>query len=89
MRPNQSHICVLPQDILTKERHGCRQPIGKMTATSPVKRCLNLGSNNYLGFAVNGGADELVFSTLRHYGIAACSPRTEVGTTKLHLELER
>ncbi len=63
--------------------------MGKMTSSSPIKRCLNLGSYNYLGFAVNGGADERVYNTLGDYGVAACSPRTEVGTTKLHVELEQ
>ena len=63
--------------------------MGKMTSSSPVKRCLKLGSYNYLGFAVNGGADKVVYNTLSDYGVAACSPRTEVGTTKLHVELEQ
>jgi serine palmitoyltransferase len=60
-----------------------------MTSSSPIKRCLNLGSYNYLGFAVNGGATEGVYNTLNDYGVSACSPRTEVGTTKLHVELEQ
>lgn len=63
------------------------QPIGP--ANGETKRCLNLGSYNYLGFAVNGGADDKVYQTLKDYSIATCCPRTEVGTAPVHVELEK
>ncbi|GAX72984.1 hypothetical protein CEUSTIGMA_g436.t1 [Chlamydomonas eustigma] len=58
--------------------------------TGSVKRCLNLGSYNYLGFAA---ADEYctprVQSTLKDLGVSMCSSRSDSGTTSLHLDLER
>lgn len=51
--------------------------------------CLNLGSYNYLGF---GDADsptrDSVLQSLETYGVSSCSNRAELGTTKLHVELE-
>ena len=57
--------------------------------TGETTRCLNLGSYNYLGFSVNGGADPLVFDTLEGYSVSTCGPRTELGTAPVHLELEK
>lgn len=53
-------------------------------------RCLNLGSYNYLGFAEATGtcADEAE-RTAREMGLALASPRVELGTNKLHLDLEQ
>lgn len=55
-----------------------------------MRKCINLGSYNYLGFAESGdsvtAAD--VRSAVRRYGLALCSPRAELGTTPLHLQLE-
>ena len=54
-----------------------------------TKRCLNLGSYNYLGFAAE---DEYctprVQTTLDHYGVSTCSSRSDSGTTAIHAELE-
>ncbi|GFH18625.1 aminotran_1_2 domain-containing protein, partial [Haematococcus lacustris] len=54
-----------------------------------TKRCLNLGSYNYLGFAA---ADEYctprVQSTMAELGVSTCSSRADAGTTPAHLELE-
>ena len=46
--------------------------MGKMTSSSPIKRCINLGAYNYLGCAGNGGADEVGYNTLRDDGVAGC-----------------
>jgi hypothetical protein len=54
-----------------------------------VQRCLNLGSYNYLGFAQDGGADDFVYDTLQKYSVSTCSPRSEMGTAPVHVELER
>eukprot|EP00878_Enallax_costatus_P034590 GHUV01038365.1.p1 GENE.GHUV01038365.1~~GHUV01038365.1.p1 ORF type:complete len:484 (+),score=137.40 GHUV01038365.1:213-1664(+) len=55
-----------------------------------TRRCLNLGSYNYLGFAA---ADEYctprVLDTLNEWGVSTCSSRTEGGTTSIHVELEQ
>ena len=57
--------------------------------TGETKRYLNLGSYNYLGFAESEGpcADASIGAT-ETYGVSCCSPRSELGTTKLHEELE-
>jgi serine palmitoyltransferase len=48
--------------------------------TGTTRRCLNLGSYNYLGFAA---ADEYctprVLSTMHQFGISSCSSRAEAG----------
>jgi len=57
--------------------------------TGERKRYLNLGSYNYLGYAENEGpcAEESIKAT-QDYGLSCCSPRSELGTTRLHEELE-
>ncbi|KAF2773197.1 serine palmitoyl transferase subunit [Teratosphaeria nubilosa] len=60
----------------------------KLTGTTT--ETLNLSSYNYLGFAQAEGecADEAEKS-IRKYGISFCSPRADVGTSELHVEVER
>lgn len=54
------------------------------------KRCLNLASYNYLGFAANDGPIlESVVDTVKHYGISATSSRMDLGTIPLHRESEK
>ncbi|KAL3654550.1 serine palmitoyltransferase component [Castilleja foliolosa] len=57
--------------------------------TTNVKRCLNLGSYNYLGFA---SADEYctprVIESLKKFSPSTCSTQIDGGTTALHTELE-
>lgn len=57
--------------------------------TGEKKKYLNLGSYNYLGFAESEGpcAQDSIRAT-EQYGVSCCSPRSELGTTKLHEELE-
>lgn len=58
--------------------------------TGTEKKCLNLGSYNYLGFAANTGpCAENSINSIREYGIATCSSRRELGTNPLHHELEQ
>jgi 7-keto-8-aminopelargonate synthetase-like enzyme len=55
----------------------------KLEVNGRTKRCLNLGSYNYLGFAA---ADDYctprVLDTLKDWGISNCSSRTEAGVEK-------
>ena len=52
--------------------------------------CLNLGSYNYLGFAeTHGQCADTAIAAIRQYGLTTCSSRTELGTNKLHIELEQ
>lgn len=59
--------------------------------TGVERRCINLGSYNYLGFAEGAGSvtESAVRAAVRRYGLALSAPRAELGTTPLHLELER
>lgn len=56
----------------------CCRPLN---LTGRVRRCLNLGSYNYLGFAAS---DEYctprVLEALNSYGWAMCSSRMDAGT---------
>eukprot|EP00730_Choanoeca_flexa_P007285 TRINITY_DN12308_c2_g12_i2.p1 TRINITY_DN12308_c2_g12~~TRINITY_DN12308_c2_g12_i2.p1 ORF type:complete len:532 (+),score=132.61 TRINITY_DN12308_c2_g12_i2:82-1596(+) len=57
--------------------------------TGEKKTYLNLGSYNYLGFAENEGpCSDAAINSIKKYGVSACSARAEMGTTKLHTELE-
>ncbi|QQP35278.1 Serine palmitoyltransferase 2like [Caligus rogercresseyi] len=57
---------------------------------SQVKTCINLGSYNYLGFAENSGpCTSASIEELRERGLSSSSPRTEFGTSAIHMELER
>ncbi|KAK9507490.1 hypothetical protein O3M35_007339 [Rhynocoris fuscipes] len=52
--------------------------------------CLNLSSYNYLGFAESDGqCAEDAIAVLREQGWATSSTRRELGTCKIHLELEK
>lgn len=44
------------------------------------KRCLNLGSHNYLGLSEEKGVEESAIKTLRKYGCGSCGPRAFFGT---------
>ncbi|KAK9821210.1 hypothetical protein WJX74_010926 [Apatococcus lobatus] len=61
-----------------------------LVPTGKIRRCLNLGSYNYLGFAA---ADEYctprVLQALTDHGWSMCASRAELGTTPKHVELER
>eukprot|EP01137_Pigoraptor_chileana_P034453 Opistho-2@27028 len=51
---------------------------------------INLGSYNYLGFAeTNGKCADAAETSIKKYGISACSSRMELGTQKMHRELEK
>eukprot|EP00005_Dracoamoeba_jomungandri_P004445 CAMPEP_0174251000 /NCGR_PEP_ID=MMETSP0439-20130205/977_1 /TAXON_ID=0 /ORGANISM="Stereomyxa ramosa, Strain Chinc5" /LENGTH=419 /DNA_ID=CAMNT_0015331209 /DNA_START=387 /DNA_END=1646 /DNA_ORIENTATION=+ len=65
---------------------------GKETVhfTGKTLRVLNLGSYNYLGFAENTGkCIDDVCEAVEKYGVGPGSARMEIGTTDVHLELER
>lgn len=53
------------------------------------KKCLNLTSNNYLGFASDKRLIEKVIEYVKKYGIGPAAVRTISGTMSLHVELER
>lgn len=52
-------------------------------------KALNLGSYNYLGFAENNGkCAQNSIESIRKYSCASSSTRQELGTLKIHKELE-
>lgn len=58
--------------------------------TGRLRRCLNLGSYNYLGYAdVPGGVHRSVRRGLDNCGIASCDTATGTGRTNLVRRLER
>jgi len=58
---------------------------------APPKRCLNLGSYNYLGFADDWKAScsDEVFEALDKYSAGSCSTRSDIGTHTMHQRLEQ
>lgn len=55
-----------------------------------IKECLNLSSYNYLGFAQSSGiCTDGAVESLSSHGISSGGPRTQIGTTDLHLECEK
>lgn len=59
----------------------------KLTGTTT--ETLNMSSYNYLGFAQSEGpCADAVEETVRKYGVTCASPRGDVGTSDLHLEVE-
>ena len=61
----------------------------RLELTGETRRCLNLGSYNYLGFAAaDPYCTDRVLATLAKYGASTCSGRNELGQTDLHTELE-
>lgn len=63
---------------------------GALIPTGETRRCLNLGSYNYLGFGdPNSPTRPAVFEALEKYSTTTCSSRAATGTTALHVELEQ
>lgn len=60
--------------------------------TDPIqtKRCLNLGSYNYLGFADDwkNTCGEDVLNSVKKWPVGVCATRKDGGTTTVHKELE-
>ena len=62
---------------------------GRMQLTGETMTVLNLSSYNYLGFAESEmDIRDDVVRTLREFGASSCSSRSELGTSRVHLELE-
>lgn len=77
-------------DVMERTEISGRAMRTELNVTGRTRRCLNLGSYNYLGFAA---ADEYctprVLDTLAEWGMSTCSARTEGGTTPQHAEIEQ
>eukprot|EP00208_Stichococcus_sp_RCC1054_P003757 CAMPEP_0206138564 /NCGR_PEP_ID=MMETSP1473-20131121/3408_1 /ASSEMBLY_ACC=CAM_ASM_001109 /TAXON_ID=1461547 /ORGANISM="Stichococcus sp, Strain RCC1054" /LENGTH=284 /DNA_ID=CAMNT_0053532031 /DNA_START=188 /DNA_END=1039 /DNA_ORIENTATION=+ len=83
-------ICSAPDahmDVLLRTPVTGQKPLER---TGEVRRCLNLGSYNYLGFANQDPyCTPRVLEALDKYGWGPCSSRAEAGTTPVHVALEQ
>ena len=60
-----------------------------LTFTGTVKRCLNLGSYNYLGFGdPDSPTKDAVLKSLQTFPVATSATRSSVGTSTVHSECE-
>ncbi|XP_011186626.2 serine palmitoyltransferase 2 [Zeugodacus cucurbitae] len=83
-------ICSVPGEEVTLKDRVTNDYGWSFQFTGTETRCLNLGSYNYLGFAdAKGPCAEQSEQTAREMGLAMTSTRVELGTTQLHLDLER
>lgn len=53
------------------------------------ERCLNLGTNNFLGLADHPRLEDVSIAAVRKYGVGSCGPRGFYGTMDIHLALEK
>jgi serine palmitoyltransferase len=61
-----------------------------LRATGEVRKCLNLGSYNYLGFGdPDSPTKPVVLQALEQFSVSTTSVRSVLGTTALHVELEK
>ncbi|KAG6463061.1 hypothetical protein O3G_MSEX013644, partial [Manduca sexta] len=83
-------ICSAPGAEFTLKERESTDHNWTFRFTGTERRCINLGSYNYLGFAEGAGSvtEAPVTAAVRRYGLAMCSPRAELGSTRLHAELE-
>lgn len=82
-------ICSVPGDEVTLKDRITKDRCWTFEFTGTETKCLNLGSYNYLGFASNSGpCAENSIQSIREYGLASCSSRSEFGSIPLHTELE-
>jgi len=86
-------ICSKPGSHITVMERGPLPPIMNnkpLELTGTERRCLNLGSYNYLGFADGQQwCTDKVLDSLEKYGVGVSQTRAEFGTTSVHAELEQ
>eukprot|EP00339_Tiarina_fusa_P014514 CAMPEP_0117014100 /NCGR_PEP_ID=MMETSP0472-20121206/11507_1 /TAXON_ID=693140 ORGANISM="Tiarina fusus, Strain LIS" /NCGR_SAMPLE_ID=MMETSP0472 /ASSEMBLY_ACC=CAM_ASM_000603 /LENGTH=424 /DNA_ID=CAMNT_0004717585 /DNA_START=226 /DNA_END=1498 /DNA_ORIENTATION=- len=77
-------------NVLIQSGHETSVTTRSLKQTGEVRRCLNLGSYNYLGFAEKQGpVADAVENSIRILGNSTCSSRLEMGNTTVHRELEK
>jgi glycine C-acetyltransferase len=55
---------------------------------APVRKVINLASNNYLGLTTHPKLREAALAAIRKYGVGSGAVRTIAGTMRIHMELE-
>ncbi|CAH2075837.1 unnamed protein product, partial [Iphiclides podalirius] len=82
-------ICSAPGAELTLKERYTNDYNWSFGFTGTERRCINLGSYNYLGFAEpTGPCAEAAAQAARRYGLAMASSRAELGSCPVHKELE-
>lgn len=83
-------ICSVPgAEVVVKERVSIDYG-WSFVYTGKESLCLNLSSYNYLGFAqAEGKCAEDSIAVIKEQGLATSSSRRELGTCRIHLELEQ
>jgi len=73
-------------DVMTRSTNHYQE---RLKLTGEVKKSLNLGSYNYLGFAQNEGpVTDKVLESIKQYGVYSCSTSAETGYTHVQKQLE-
>lgn len=74
-------------DVITRRTEDSRTTPHR---TAETRRCLNIGSYNYLGFAATDEyCTQRAIDCVEQYGASTCSSRMDGGTTRLHEDLEQ
>ena len=83
-------ICSSPSAWITVQERKPHPETSELIQTGQERRCLNLGSYNYLGFADDwmNTCGEPVLKAAREWPTSCGGTRTGVGTTPLHRQLE-
>merc|ERR1711871_15562 len=83
-------ICSSPSAWITVQERKPHPETSELIQTGKERRCLNLGSYNYLGFADDwmNTCGEPVLKAAREWPTSCGGTRTGVGTTPLHRKLE-
>jgi hypothetical protein len=71
-------VCSAPGPFITIKLRAFERLRVEIPLTGATKRCLNLGSYNYLGFATTGGAEDQVYKSLEDHSVSTCSTRSEL-----------
>ncbi|XP_066280595.1 serine palmitoyltransferase 2-like [Branchiostoma lanceolatum] len=83
-------ICSVPSAEFDVSERVSNDGNWHLRLTGKSKRCVNLGSYNYLGFAEKSGpCADAAAGALQQYGAGVCSTRQELGNYSIHEELEQ
>ncbi|KAK5643212.1 hypothetical protein RI129_007057 [Pyrocoelia pectoralis] len=82
-------ICSVPGAELTLKERVTTDNGWTFKFTGRMRKCLNLGSYNYLGFAEKSGpCADLAIKAAHTYGLSTGGTRQQYGTCEIHKELE-
>ncbi|KAH3670291.1 hypothetical protein WICMUC_004860 [Wickerhamomyces mucosus] len=82
--------CGVPGRLITCIDRDSHDYNSRFTYPGTTSTCLNLSSYNYLGFAQSEGAcTEAALKSVDDYGVGTGGPRNTIGTTDLHLKVEK